>query len=312
MWKLRASMMLTLAIIIGITTLAITIVLNLIGITDLTLIITTVLLFNVVQWLFAPYIVDFVYGVREAKPGELPEIEAMLERLSIEAGIKKPKLMISEMKIPNAFAYGSPIAGTRVAVTRGLLETLDLSEIEAVLGHELGHIKHKDVQIMMMVSVLPAIFYWLGRSLMFTGDREERSGAVVGLFCIGIYWILTLFTLYLSRLREYYADAFSAKIVPFGAKRLSLALAKIVSATSSLHLTSGRKLVDSSFKTLFITDPDRAVRDAVELKALSGDYALVERIKSRNVSLLESVLELFSTHPNIVKRLRALERLEYA
>jgi len=75
----------------------------------------------------------------------------MVERVAQAAHVKKPRIMYSPITAPNAFAYGSPLGGSRVCITQGLLDNLKDDEIEAVLGHELGHLKHRDVQIMMFV-----------------------------------------------------------------------------------------------------------------------------------------------------------------
>jgi heat shock protein HtpX len=83
--------------------------------------------------------------------------------------------MIADIPIPNAFAYSSPIAGSRVAVTKGLLKSLDEEEIEAVVGHELGHLKHRDVQVMMFVSILPAVFYFIGYSMLLSSLFGRRD-----------------------------------------------------------------------------------------------------------------------------------------
>ena len=320
-WKLRLSILTTLAILIGVSTLFFTVILGWLGV-NLIFVPVLVVIFNVVQWLIAPYIIDAVYGVRELSPREAPKLHRMVERLSRASGIKKPRLMLARVPIPNAFAYGSPIAGTRVAVTEGLLSTLGDEEVEAVLGHELGHLKHRDVQVMMFASVLPAIFYWIGRSLLFTGlyyrRDEERSGgaALIGAACLALYFLLSLLVLHLSRLREYYADAHSASIVPDGARKLSEALAKIVYASEtglrrSLR-ASGFSPEHLAFKSLFITDPECASRDRASIELINrgvGDEELVERLLSRRLTPLEQFLELFSTHPNIVKRLRALRSL---
>ena len=242
-WKLRFSMIGTLALIIGLSTLALFVVLNLLGVFNITTLLVLVMLFNIGQWLIAPYIIDAIYKVREISRDENPKLYDMVERLSQASGIKTPKVMIANIPIPNAFAYGSPLTGPRVAVTTGLLKTLEDEEIEAVIGHELGHLKHRDVQIMMFVSILPAIFYFIGYSLFWSSlwsrGREERgaeTAALIGIACIALYWILQLFSLYLSRLREYYADRHSATIVDDGARKLEEGLAKIV-PVSYTHLT---------------------------------------------------------------------------
>ena len=304
----------TLAAIIGITTLVFTAILNAIGAFSIFTLILLIIPFNIIQWLIAPYMIDAFYRVKEVSPTEEPELHRIVERLSAKSGIKKPKVMVAHIPIPNAFAYGSPIAGTRVAVTTELLKTLDMEEVEAVLGHEIGHLKHRDVQVMMFVSILPAIFYYLGWSLLWSRmySREERGGGAValGLASIIVYWVLTLLSLHLSRLREYYADRHSVSIVDDGARKLSEALAKI-----SMYTSRVRKDVVSnfsSFKALFISDPERARSDALVFareRLYSSDYRLVERILRRKITMWDRIAELFSTHPNIVKRIRALQEM---
>ncbi|MEM4649438.1 MAG: M48 family metalloprotease, partial [Candidatus Bathyarchaeia archaeon] len=166
--KLRLSMIGTLALIIGISTLILTIVLSLIGVFNIILLGGLIVFLNLAQWLFAPYLIDAIYRVKKLSRQENPRLHAIVESLSRRINIKTPQLMLADIPIPNAFAYGSPIAGSRVAVTSGLLSQLNEDEVEAVIGHELGHLKHKDVQIMMFASLLPALFYYIGYSLMFS------------------------------------------------------------------------------------------------------------------------------------------------
>jgi len=279
-----------------------------------------VVIFNIVQWLIAPYLINAMYRVKEVKASDDPALHAMVERLSKKSRIKTPKLMKAKMSIPNAFAYGSPIAGSRVAVTTGLLETLETEEVEAVIGHELGHLKHRDVQVMMFVSILPAIFYYIGYSMLLSSmfgrrnNRDSGGAAIIGIVSIFLYWILTLFTLYLSRIREYFADHHSASIVEDGPRKLSEGLAKIVNTTNRVKRSSRSKPSGSnSFKALFISDPDRSEVDSAALTSLGsgmGDRKLVEEVLQRKITTFDRVMEVFSTHPNIVKRLRALQELE--
>ncbi len=165
-WKLHVSMIGTLATIIGLSTLFFAIILSLVGSFNLYALAVMVVAFNIIQWLISPYIIDAVYRTRELSEDENPKLHEAVENLSRKSGMKKPKLMLAQIPIPNAFAYGSPIAGNRVAVTSGLLKTLEHEEVEAVIGHELGHLKHRDVQIMMFVSLLPALLYYVGYSLI--------------------------------------------------------------------------------------------------------------------------------------------------
>lgn len=323
LWKLRLSMLGTLAALIGLSTLFFAAILQLLGVVNiasapgLAFLIGLVVVFNLLQWLLAPYMIDSMYRVREADPRRYARLYAMVEDLCRRLRLKAPKLMIADLPIPNAFAYGSPLTGSRVAVTTGLLRELEEEEVEAVLGHELGHLKHRDVQVMMFASVLPAIFYLMGYSLIWsswlgTGRREEAGGlAIVGFASLAVYWLLSLFVLHLSRLREYYADRESATKVPDGARKLSEALAKIVYSTGRLHLHERRPQGFSAFKSLFIEDPDKAGSNVLLLSSYTGrsDEALVRSLLNRRITWADRIAELFSTHPNIVKRLRALQEL---
>jgi len=319
--KLKFAMLATLAAIIGLSTLFAAIILSLLGAFNILTLGAFVLLINLLQWLMAPYMIDAIYRTKKVSRDEEPELYEMVERISAKSGIKTPEVRIAHIPIPNAFAYGSPLSGNRVAVTTGLLSVLDKEEVEAVIGHEIGHIKHRDMQVMMFVSLLPALFYYVGYSLMWSsmyyrGDREQRGNGgllvLIGLLSIIVYWILTLFTLYLSRLREYYADRHSAAVVEDGARKLSEGLVKIVHSTRRMHKRHGDMGSLSSFKTLFISDPDSAERDSFMLsraRTLRDDRELVSEYLKRKVTLLDQVVELFSTHPNIIKRLRALQEL---
>jgi len=312
-WRLRASMIGTLALIIGLSTLVFALILSLIGVVNILVLGVLVVAFNVGQWLISPYIIDALYRTREIPENENPKLHQIVENLSRKSGLKKPRLMLAQIPIPNAFAYGSPIAGNRVAVTSGLLKTLNEGEVEAVLGHELGHLKHKDVQIMMFVSLLPALFYYIGYSLIISsmyGRRREEGGgtAALGFGFMAFSWVLNMFILYLSRLREYYADRHSALIVDNGAQKLSVGLAKIVHATRNMGKVRKQMQHLNAFKALFITDPDRSETDSMVLSA-SSDQKLVQELLSRKLTTLDRIVEIFSTHPNIVKRLKALQEL---
>ncbi len=317
LWKLRFSLIGTLALIIGLSTLFFTVIMALAGV-NLLFMPFIVVIFNIMQWLIAPYIIDAIYHVKEVKASEDPALHAMVDRLSKKSRIKTPKLMKAKMPIPNAFAYSSPIAGSRVAVTTGLLETLEAEEVEAVIGHELGHLKHRDVQVMMFVSILPAVFYYIGYSMLLSSmfsrrdSRDNGGAAIIGLASILIYWILTIFTLYLSRIREYYADRHSASIVEDGSRKLSEGLAKIVNSTNRVKRSRQKSTGSSSFKALFISDPDRSEVDSAALTYLGSgrdDRRLVEEVLRKKLTTFDRIMEVFSTHPNIVKRLRALQEL---
>ncbi len=304
----------TLALIIGLSTTVFAVVLSLFSTFSFVTLGVLVVAFNILQWLISPYIIDALYHTRELKEEENPNLHKVVDELSRKSGIKTPRLMLAQIPIPNAFAYGSPIAGNRVAVTNGLLKTLDQGEVEAVVGHELGHLKHRDVQIMMVVSLLPALFYFLGYSFMLSSSGRQREGgnsALLGIGFMAFSWILNMFILYLSRLREYYADRHSAFIVDNGSQKLSTGLAKIVQATKDMGKTKKETQNLHGFKALFIADPDRAQIDSANISAMSQtcEEKLVQEILSRKITATDKLMEILSTHPNMVKRLRALKEL---
>ncbi|HUK85284.1 MAG TPA: zinc metalloprotease HtpX, partial [Candidatus Acidoferrum sp.] len=278
-----------------------------------------VVVLNVGQWLLAPYLIGWIYKVKELKQDEKPELHQIVNDISKKSGISVPKLMLANIPLPNAFAYGSPLSGTRVAVTQGLLDSLDGGEVEAVLGHELGHIKHHDVQVMMVASFLPALFYYIGYSMMlsgvFGGGGKKNSGgnnALMGIAFMAFSWVLTLFTLYLSRLREYYADRHSVSVVENGAEKLSTGLVTIVqeSKRGSQQKKEDQKN-QSSFRALFITDTNRASDDSADLQAaqIRSKQDLLREKLAKAPTKTDNFTEIFSTHPNIIKRLHALQEL---
>jgi heat shock protein HtpX len=122
---------------------------------------------------------------------------------------------------------------------------------------------------------------------------------------------MNLFILNLSRLREYYADRHSASIVDGGSEKLSTGLAKIVNATKNMGRMKQQTKNLNGFKALFIIDPDRANVDSAELSTMSvGDkQQLVQDILSKKLTTGDRIVEILSTHPNIVKRLKALQEL---
>jgi heat shock protein HtpX len=319
LWKLRFSMVATLALIFGLSTLVFGLILTWAGTFDFITMGILVVSFNIIQWLFAPYLVGAIYRVREMKQDENPKLHQMVTNLSHKSGISTPKLMLAQIPLPNAFAYGSPVSGSRVAITQGLLSNLNDGEVEAVLGHELGHLKHRDVQVMMVVSFLPALCYYIGYSLMlsgmFGGNQKNNSGngALIGIGFMGFSWVLNLFTLHVSRLREYYADRHSVSVVNDGANKLSTGLAKIVHANAKTgkltHQQQQQKKNFSGFKSLFIANPETAQADSATLNSFGNSQKLVDDFLAKKITFGDKLIETLSTHPNIVKRLRALQEI---
>jgi heat shock protein HtpX len=159
---------------------------------------------------------------------------------------------------------------------------------------------------------------WLMFSTYYGGYNRERRGSggavLLGSASMLIYFVLSLLTLHLSRLREYFADAHSASIIEEGSRKLSEGLAKITSKTSIIRRQGNREMSSlNGFKSLFISDPDTSEYDAAQISKFDygmSDQSLVESLIDRKISFGERLIEIFSSHPNITKRLIALKELE--
>lgn len=322
-FRLKAGMLGSVALIIGITTLGAAVLLN--GVLGLGFIWTLIFVvpFFFIQWYFGPRMVEYSMKVQEAPRNKYPNLHQTVEEISRKAGIDKPKVMISDIDMPNAFAYGNFSTGKKVAVTKGLLTTLEKEEVDAVLGHELGHVVHNDAEVMMFLSILPAMFMMLGRALLwssFLGGRRRNGGAliVVALGAMFLYFLLNLSILWFSRLREYYADQFGARSIYEGSRKLQEGLAKIENKMAQLKeseaktrkagATSGSSSMGlnpfgSGMKALFIADPD-AAKYSQEL----SDREMVNKYKKQKSGLGQRLFELFTTHPELSKRLNALDQ----
>jgi heat shock protein HtpX len=172
---------------------------------------------------------------------------------------------------------------------------------------------------MMVVSFLPALFYYIGWTMMWSGmmggERRSEGGgnnALFGIAFMAFSWVLTLFTLYLSRLREYYADRHSVSVVENGAQKLSTGLVTIVEESSRRSKPNKEKTQNNNaFKALFISDPDRSNVDSAELHAnqVINKQDLLRQKLSEKPTQADTFVEILSTHPNIIKRLRALQEI---
>ncbi len=286
---LRISMINTALAVIGGAVIILLIVAEVLGIKSLLVLSYIALGFAVVpaivSWLFAPAVINAVYGARPD-----PELQELVNDVARRAGIKPPKAVLVPEQYPNAFAYYSPIYGSYVAVTEGLLRISNEDEVRAVIGHELGHLKHKDVTLMLLLGIVPTFIYFLGRMLLFSallggGEREERGGggggllALIGILIMAASVLIELGVLAFSRLREYFADAHGAKV------------------TSPFTMISALRRLDAFYRTF---PRVRAVVDHSKLRTLFI-YAFT--------SPFMDLSEVLATHPPIHKRILFLQSL---
>jgi heat shock protein HtpX len=273
-----------------------------------------------IQYMIGPKAVEWSMRVRYVDENEYPKLHKMVAELAKKAGIPKPRVGVSELNIPNAFAFGRTKNDARVCVTKRILKILSDDELKAVLGHEISHVKHKDVVVITMLSVVPMIcymiyisFFWSG---MLYGRRGREAGAtiLVGLAALVLYFITSLLVMYGSRIREYYADMGSVQLGNHPSK-LATALYKLVYGNAK---ADKKHIVEAAgSKAFFINDPSRAVYEIRELSEIDVDMSgtidpdELNMLRQRKIKLstADKILELLSTHPNMLKRIKHLASL---
>lgn len=219
----------------------------------------------------------------------------VIEEMKVAAGLGfMPKVYVIEADYMNAFASGYSEKSAMVAITRGLMEKLDRSELQAVMAHELSHIRHGDIKLTLMASILSnltlifidMLFY----SAIFGRRDDNRSRNQLLMIIMLIRWILPLITvllmLYLSRTREYMADAGCVELTREN-EPLARALLKIqgdYQHNADVYSQQSQQTVNESVRReAYIFDPTQA-----------------------NIAVSGATSDVFSTHPSVEKRLEAL------
>lgn len=229
---------------------------------------------------------------------EEQQLYNIIEELKIASGLRyMPKVYLLEADYMNAFASGYSEKSALVAITRGLLNKLERSELQAVMAHELSHIRHQDIKLTLMASVLSNIML-IALDIMFSGiifsGRENRkrndNSGVIALIIILLRFLLPIITslllLYLSRKREFMADAGAVELT-----RDNKPLAKALLKISDHHMANKEK-----FTAAYNSTPHEEVRYA----------SYIFDPKQMGVSAGMSISSIFSTHPSLEARLQAL------
>jgi heat shock protein HtpX len=233
---------------------------------------------------------------KQVTPQEQPRLHNIVEGLSIAAGIPKPRVYVIPERAPNAFATGRNPEHSSVAVTEGLLETMNRVELEGVIGHELAHVVDRDILVGTIVATLVGAIVLISeffmRSWWWGGFRGRRGGDRSGggaeaiIFAIGLVLLVLapivgqIIRLAVSRQREFLADAQGAMLTRYP-PGLASALRKI-GAASAIPMRSA----NNATAHLWLNQPSR--------------------IQGEGMGPLE---KLFSTHPPIAERIRRLEEM---
>lgn len=234
---------------------------------------------NFISYWFSDRIALRMTRSKPVEEHEAPQLYAMMRKLTYSAGLPMPRLYVSENPQPNAFATGRNPERAAVSVTQGLMRILDQPEVEGVLAHELAHIRNRDILVMSVAAVLAGAIMYVGYMARFGltlggGDRDRSPLALVGVIAAMILAPIAamLVQMAISRSREYQADATGAAIAgsPNG---LANALLKMEGA---------------------------AQRVPMEVSPAAAHMFIVNPLSGRNV------VNLFSTHPPIEKRVERL------
>ena len=236
---------------------------------------------NFISYWYSDKIVLSMYG---AKPvNENSDIYRIVKNLTERADMPMPKVYIINQNQPNAFATGRNPKHSAVAVTTGLLDIMDNNELAGVIGHELGHVKHRDILIGTVAATFAAAIAFLANmakwAAIFGGnrDRDDEGGNPIALIGVAIFAPIAamLVQMCISRTREYKADAFGGQISG-NPLYLANALRKLEIGVRRNHMDT-----NPAMENMFIISP------------LSGD----------------KLASLFSTHPSTQDRIKKLEEM---
>ena len=230
---------------------------------------------NFVSYFYSDKIALRMYNAQPVTREELPRVYAVVERLTSRAGIPMPKIYVLPTDSPNAFATGRNPKHASIAVTRGILALLTDDELEGVLAHELGHVRNRDILTSSIAATLAGAITMLARfAFFFGGGGRRREGGLGALFMLILAPLAAmLIQLWVSRTREYEADASAAQLTnnPYA---LASALEKISGRSRQLPLAAS---------------------------ANSAHMFIIAPLLSR-----QSFASLFSTHPPVEKRIEKL------
>jgi heat shock protein HtpX len=241
--------------------------------------------FMAIQYFYSDKMVLWTTGAHIVSESEAPQLHDMVTRLCAIADLPKPQIAIVQTRVPNAFATGRSPNKAVVAVTTGIMDKLTPAELEAVLAHELSHVKNRDMAVLTIASFISTVAFYIVRySLYFGnmgGDRRREGGGILLVWLVSIaVWVVSFLLIRaLSRYREFAADRGSA-IITGQPANLASALMKISGLMEKVPSEDLRKV--EGMNAFFI------------IPAISGS----------------SFMDIFSTHPSVEKRLAQLEKMQ--
>jgi len=276
--------------------------------------------FVLLQFFIGPAIVKRSLGLRYIEQGDNPWLEKTVEELAEKSGLPAPRIAIWPTEQPNACVFGRSAGTATLAVSEGLLRFLNKEEVRAVIGHEIGHLKHKDYIVMTCLSAVPILCYMIAMFALYgSGGQRRGKGSIILLAISAVAFVVYIITLVvvrtLSRQREFYSDAYSAYLTG-NPRGLKSALTKIAYGLSvNPRETHGAR-------AFFIEDPANAVDQVQRIIRRMDEYDL-DKDGTLDEKELELAMEeeakrtkwnglnnLFSTHPPTYQRILLLSQIE--
>src|ERR671922_1303365 len=243
------------------------------------------------HWYFSDKIVLWSSGAKKVTREQFPKLHDVVERIIARNNLPKPKIAVINTKMPNAFATGKGRSSSVVAVTTGLMDLLDTEELEGVLAHELTHIRNRDVLVLTLASLFSTVAWYLMQFGFYGGmgygygyggrDRNNGAGAMIIVIIVAVLtWVISFLIIRaISRYREFTADRGSAQMTGKPAK-LANALMKISGNMQRM--------------------PTKDLRQAEGLNA----FFIIPAVSG------STIVNLFSTHPPVEKRVQKLMEME--
>ena len=244
------------------------------------------------QWYFSDKIVLWSSGAKVVTREQFPKLHDIVERIVARNSLPKPKIAIINTNMPNAFATGKGPKSSIVAVTTGLIDLLDIEELEGVIAHELTHIKNRDVLVLTLASLFSTVAWYLMQFGFYGGlysgggygyssrDRNNGSSMIIVIVVAILTWIISFLVIRaISRYREFVADRGSAQMTGKPVK-LANALMKISGNMRRIPTKDLRQV--EGLNAFFI------------IPAFSGS----------------TIGNLFSSHPPVEKRIQKLMEME--
>lgn len=321
MFSLQLRMWFLIAVLFAIIYAIIVTIGSLMGIGNFYFYAAAAFLMMFIQYLLGPKLVEMYMRVKYVSRQEYPRLFHIVESLARRANIPMPKVGVAQIGLPNAFAFGRSIRDGRVCVTEGILNLLSEQELEAVLGHEISHLKNRDMATITLLSVIPMIMYHIAWNFMFMGRSRDRrdsgNAALIGLAAFIFYFITNLLVLYASRIREYFADRGSV-LLGISPSSLASSLYKLAYGSARIDKESLKQV--EGLKAFFVNDPSQAANEIRELRLLdldrngTIDKSELEFLSRKSIKLgfADRLLETLSTHPNMLKRIKRLSEYRFA